>query len=109
MCAGWIWPVRKDIFHEAEFSARSDIFVLFKDQLAESGRQKTKENNPRGNFRLVENDRSFSTGRNFPRGATFSFNWRRVGAKRQKKISFRSENSSLWKTALSLAFIRARK
>ena len=29
---------------------------LFKDQLAESGRQKTKENIiPRGKFRLVEN------------------------------------------------------
>ena len=32
-------------------------FLLFKDQLAESGRQKTKENIiPRGKFRLVEND-----------------------------------------------------
>ena len=32
-------------------------FLLFKDQLAESRRQKTKENNtPRGKFRLVEND-----------------------------------------------------
>ena len=31
-------------------------FLLFKDQLAESGRQKTKENIiPRGKFRLVEN------------------------------------------------------
>ena len=31
-------------------------FLLFKDQLAESGRQKTKENvAPRGKFRLVEN------------------------------------------------------
>ena len=31
-------------------------FLLFKDQLAESGRQKTKENIiPRGTFRLVEN------------------------------------------------------
>ena len=31
--------------------------VAFKDQLAESGRQKTKENIiPRGKFRLVEND-----------------------------------------------------
>ena len=32
-------------------------FLLFKDQLAESGRQKTKENIiPRGKFCLVEND-----------------------------------------------------
>ena len=32
-------------------------FLLFKDQLAESGRQKTKENIIlRGKFRLVEND-----------------------------------------------------
>ena len=32
-------------------------FLLFKDQLAESGRQKTKENIiPSGKFRLVEND-----------------------------------------------------
>ena len=32
-------------------------FLLFKDQLAESGRRKTKENIiPRGKFRLVEND-----------------------------------------------------
>ena len=32
-------------------------FLLFKDQLAESGSQKTKENIiPRGKFRLVEND-----------------------------------------------------
>ena len=32
-------------------------FLLFKDQLAESGHQKTKENIiPRGKFRLVEND-----------------------------------------------------
>ena len=32
-------------------------FPLFKDQLAESGRQKTKENIiPRGKFRPVEND-----------------------------------------------------
>ena len=32
-------------------------FLLFKDQLAESGRQKTKENIiPRGKFRQVEND-----------------------------------------------------
>ena len=32
-------------------------FLLFKDQLAESGRQKTKESIiPRGKFRLVEND-----------------------------------------------------
>ena len=31
-------------------------FLLFKDQLAESGSQKTKENIiPRGEFRLVEN------------------------------------------------------
>ena len=31
-------------------------FLLFKDQLAESGRQKAKENIiPRGKFRLVEN------------------------------------------------------
>ena len=31
-------------------------FLLFKDQLVESGRQKTKENMiPRGKFRLVEN------------------------------------------------------
>ena len=31
-------------------------FLLFKDQLVESGRQKTKENIiPHGNFRLVEN------------------------------------------------------
>ena len=31
-------------------------FLLFKDQLAESGHQKTKENIiPRGKFRLVEN------------------------------------------------------
>ena len=35
-------------------------FLLFKDQLAESGRQKTKENIiPRGKFRLVENDTDF--------------------------------------------------
>ena len=27
-------------------------------------------------------------------------NWRRVGVKRQKKISFRAGNSALWKTAL---------
>ena len=27
-------------------------------------------------------------------------NWRRVGAKRQKKMSFRTENSAWWKTAL---------
>ena len=32
-------------------------FLLFKDQLVESGRQKTKENIiSRGKFRLVEND-----------------------------------------------------
>ena len=32
-------------------------FLLFKDQLAKSGRQKTKENiTLRGKFRLVEND-----------------------------------------------------
>ena len=32
-------------------------FLLFKDQLAESGRQKTKETIiPRGKFRLVENN-----------------------------------------------------
>ena len=32
-------------------------FLLFKDQLAESGRRKTKEIIvPRGKFRLVEND-----------------------------------------------------
>ena len=31
-------------------------FLLFKDQLAESGRQNTKENILRGKFRLVEND-----------------------------------------------------
>ena len=47
----------------------------------------------------------FSTRRNFPRGATFSFvlktNWRRVDVKRQKKISFRAENSAWWKTAVT--------
>ena len=32
-------------------------FILFKDQLEESGHQNTKENIiPRGKFRLVEND-----------------------------------------------------
>ena len=37
-------------------------FLLFKDQLAESGRQKTKENIiPRGKFRLVENDSKVNT------------------------------------------------
>ena len=35
---------------------RGGHFLLFKDQLAESGRQKTKENIPLGKFRLVEND-----------------------------------------------------
>ena len=45
------------IFHKVEFPARSDIFFCLKDQLAESGRQKTKENIiPRGKFRPVEND-----------------------------------------------------
>ena len=35
---------------------RGATFLFFKDQLAESGRQKTKENIiPRGKFRLVEN------------------------------------------------------
>ena len=35
---------------------RGAVFPLFKDQLAESGRRKTKENIiPRGKFRLVEN------------------------------------------------------
>ena len=35
-------------------------FLLFKDQLAESGRQKTKENIiPRRKFRLVENDPNY--------------------------------------------------
>ena len=37
-------------------------FLLFKDQLAESGRQKAKENIiPRGKFRLVENDPNASS------------------------------------------------
>ena len=37
-------------------------FLLFKDQLAESGRQKTKENIiSRGKFRLVENDPKVSS------------------------------------------------
>ena len=41
-------------------------FLLFEDQLAESGRQKTKENIPRRKFRLVENglDRRTSKGNN---------------------------------------------
>ena len=35
-------------------------FVLLKDQLAESGRQNTKENIiPRGKFRPVENDPNY--------------------------------------------------
>ena len=71
----------KVIFHQAEFSARSDIFLLFKDQLAESGRQKTRNYHsarkipPSGKRPL----RPFSTRRNFPRGATFSFVWRPIG------------------------------
>ena len=43
--------------------------------------------------------RSFSTRRNFPRGATFSClttNWWRVGIKRQKKISFRLVENGLY-------------
>ena len=52
----------KAIFHQAEFSARSDIFFCLKT------------------------------------------NWRRVGVERQKKISFRTENSAQWKTALKATF-----
>ena len=80
-------------------------FLLFKDQLEESGRQKTKENIiPRGKFRLVEN----SLQEHFPLGGIsaqsdiffcLNTNWRRVGVIIQKKISFRAQNSAWWKMA----------
>ena len=59
-------------------------FLLFKDQLAESGRQKTKENIiPCGKFRLVENDPNDQLAES--------------GRKKTKEILFRPENSAQWK------------
>ena len=48
--------VPKDHFPLGGIFREERHFVLFEDQLAESGRQKTKENiTPCGQFRLVEN------------------------------------------------------
>ena len=47
----------KPTFHTCGILHAERHFLLFKDQLAENGRQKTKENIIlRGKFRLVEND-----------------------------------------------------
>ena len=88
----------KAIFRRRNFP-HGATFSLFKDQLAESGRQKTKENIIlRGIFLLAENDPLgyfplggiFRAERHF---LLFKTNWRTVGVKRQKEILFRAENS----------------